>query len=213
MHPPTWENGEGNYAAILVTILNRRTTVRIDPHEVSRTRTKLRLVFPVTIVSRVFLVVADLIVLGVTWHSTYRTIKLSRIAGQRSAQTFSVTLLRDGRLCRCRSVSIPRDSERLTKLSGQRRRPSVLHRTVRLGISRPLRLVASDSECSYEIRSFPDGRSITSVLVWHFILDLQGVRQLSNLLASSSEESSVDFGFEARVVSSPGLSLTPGLRL
>ena len=213
MHPPTWENGEGNYAAILVTILNRRTTVRIDPHEVSRTRTKLRLVFPVTIVSRVFLVVADLIVLGVTWHSTYRTIKLSRtFAGQRSAQTFSVTLLRDGRLCRCRSVSIPRDSERLTKLSGQRR-PSVLHRTVRLGISRPLRLVASDSECSYEIRSFPDGRSITSVLVWHFILDLQGVRQLSNLLASSSEESSADFGFEARVVSSPGLSLTPGLRL
>ena len=51
---------------------------------------------PVTIASRVSLIIADLIAIGVTWHGTYRTTKLARIAGQSSMDTYAGILLRDG---------------------------------------------------------------------------------------------------------------------
>lgn len=52
----------------------------------------------VTIASRTCLIGADLIVIGVTWHATYRTTQIARAAGlgQQSMRTFSGTLLRDG---------------------------------------------------------------------------------------------------------------------
>ncbi|TBU24153.1 hypothetical protein BD311DRAFT_767086 [Dichomitus squalens] len=49
-----------------------------------------------TVISRSSLIVADLIVIVVTWLATYKTTKLARAAGHQSRMTLSVLLLRDG---------------------------------------------------------------------------------------------------------------------
>ena len=67
-----------------------------------------------TIASRVSLIVADLIVLGVTWHATYRMTRLARVVGEQSMHTFSGTLLLDG------TSYIPIDADRGTEVGGSR---------------------------------------------------------------------------------------------
>ena len=56
---------------------------------------------PVTIVSRVCLIVADLVVLGVTLRGTYRTTQMARVVSNQGMRTFSGTLLLDGTLWLC----------------------------------------------------------------------------------------------------------------
>ncbi|RPD71912.1 hypothetical protein L226DRAFT_615200 [Lentinus tigrinus ALCF2SS1-7] len=51
---------------------------------------------PVTIISRVCFIAADLIVLGVTLRATYRTTRMARVIGKQGKHTFSGTLLLDG---------------------------------------------------------------------------------------------------------------------
>ncbi|KAM5536323.1 hypothetical protein V8D89_010015, partial [Ganoderma adspersum] len=50
------------------------------------------------IISRVSLIAADLVVVAVTWFSTYRTVTMSRTVLNRDNPTFSGLLLRDGTL-------------------------------------------------------------------------------------------------------------------
>ena len=64
---------------------------------------------PVILTSRICLIVADLVALGVTWHATRRAAQTARSAGQKTMQTFSGTLMRDGtsveRICEIRADS------------------------------------------------------------------------------------------------------------
>ena len=51
----------------------------------------------VTVLSRSALIAADTVVLCITWHRTYETLKNSRLdAAHTSRKTFANTLLRDG---------------------------------------------------------------------------------------------------------------------
>ena len=56
--------------------------------------------YPLTVIliSRVSLITADLVVLVVTWITTYRTATISRVALNHNRPTLSALLLRDGTL-------------------------------------------------------------------------------------------------------------------
>ena len=85
--------------SILVTLLTSEPAVRT-----LQTGCHFRLVLiylPVTIVSRICLIVADLVVLGVTLRGTYRTTQMARVVSDKSMRTFSGTLLLDGTLWLC----------------------------------------------------------------------------------------------------------------
>ncbi|KAI1794759.1 hypothetical protein LXA43DRAFT_1091368 [Ganoderma leucocontextum] len=80
--------------------LMREVRVPSDLNRISIHRSNLSiLTFEVTIVPRVGVIIADAIVLCVTWHTTYRSNSVLRRALVRPAggkRTFSSTLLRDG---------------------------------------------------------------------------------------------------------------------
>ena len=61
----------------------------------------------VTVLSRSTLIVADTLVLCLTWHRTYQTLKASRqTSAHTSRRTFAGTLLRDGVFSRCLLVFV-----------------------------------------------------------------------------------------------------------
>lgn len=64
-----------------------------------------------TVISRTSLIVADAIVLGVTWCATYRTTLMMRVSGQQSKHSYSGILLRDGTI-RSYSVSVVLGTDR-----------------------------------------------------------------------------------------------------
>ncbi|RPD74224.1 hypothetical protein L226DRAFT_613604 [Lentinus tigrinus ALCF2SS1-7] len=152
----------------------------------------LQLAKEFTIASRTCLIVADLIVLGVTWRTAYRTTQLARIAvgtGEQTQRhdTYSGTLLRDGTLYFLVLAIL-----------------NVLH------LLFTMLSIASDTNSSISyVTLFTD--PITTILVSRFLLDLQGIHQYqadSQLSSSSAGQHSIHF---SRAIGSLGSSLpSPG---
>ncbi|RPD58170.1 hypothetical protein L226DRAFT_536853 [Lentinus tigrinus ALCF2SS1-7] len=150
--------------------------------------TPLQVTRDFTIISRTCLIVADLIVLGVTWHGTYRTTQLVRVAaGEQSKHTYSGTLLRDGTTYFLILALL-----------------NVLHLLFTM-----LSITSDALQPASFVTIFSD--PITSILVSRFLIDLQEVHryradpQLSSL---SSSQGSLQFA-TSRAIGSLGESLPP----
>ncbi|RPD74208.1 hypothetical protein L226DRAFT_560872 [Lentinus tigrinus ALCF2SS1-7] len=141
------------------------------------------------ILSRTCLIVADFVVLAVTWYGTYHTIRLVQAAaGEQRKHTYSETLLRDGTTY-----------------------------FVILAILNFLHLLftlLSIAEIALQSTSFVTAAltdPITSILVSRFLLDLQEVSQYRadpQLASLSVGQGSLHFN-NSRVIGSLGESLPP----
>ncbi|RPD53096.1 hypothetical protein L227DRAFT_581676 [Lentinus tigrinus ALCF2SS1-6] len=150
--------------------------------------TPLQLIKDFTIISRTCLILADLIVLGVTWHGTYQTTQLVRVAaGEQSKHTYSGILLRDGTVYFLILATL-----------------NVLHLLFTF-VSITIDTVSDTSLVT--IFTQP----ITSILVSRFLIDLQEVHQYranSQLSSLSAGQGSLHFA-TSRVMGSLGESLPP----
>ncbi|RPD58172.1 hypothetical protein L227DRAFT_564857 [Lentinus tigrinus ALCF2SS1-6] len=136
----------------------------------------------VTIISRTSFIVADLVVLGVTWHGTYRTVQL----GNELKHTYSGTLLRDGTTYFLA----------LTVLN-------VLHLLLSM-----LSIDVLDLSSLSMVTIFTE--PIASILVSRFLLDLQEVHQYRvDPQLSSMSVGQGSLRFATRVIGSLGESLPP----
>ncbi|RPD68275.1 hypothetical protein L226DRAFT_540814, partial [Lentinus tigrinus ALCF2SS1-7] len=147
-------------------------------------------VTPLQLIKETCLILADLIVLGVTWHGTYQTTQLVRVAaGEQSKHTYSGILLRDGTAARVLLI--------LATLN-------VLHLLFTF-VSITIDTVSDTSLVT--IFTQP----ITSILVSRFLIDLQEVHQYranSQLSSLSAGQGSLHFA-TSRVMGSLGESLPP----
>ncbi|KAI0657901.1 hypothetical protein C8Q70DRAFT_1055281 [Cubamyces menziesii] len=136
----------------------------------------------VTIASRTCLMVADIIVLVVTWMSTLATLRLTDMA-LKGKPTFARMLLRDGTIYF-----------------------SILLVLNTLHLTFTMLSITSDalSPVSY-FTTFTE--PITAVLVSRFLLNLQEVNQYNHRSAPASLTQSITLDFASRVVGSLGSSL------
>ncbi|KAJ8463765.1 hypothetical protein ONZ51_g10034 [Trametes cubensis] len=138
--------------------------------------------FSLTIASRTCLMVADIIVLVVTWMSTLATLRLTDMA-LKGKPTFARMLLRDGTIYF-----------------------SILLVLNTLHLTFTMLSITSDalSPVSY-FTTFTE--PITAVLVSRFLLNLQEVNQYNHRSAPASLTQSITLDFASRVVGSLGSSL------
>ncbi|RPD59933.1 hypothetical protein L227DRAFT_575932 [Lentinus tigrinus ALCF2SS1-6] len=140
------------------------------------------------IISRTCLIVADFIVLGVTWYGTYRTLRLVRVAavGEQSKHTYSGVLFRDGTIYFVILAILNFLHLLFTLLS------------IAVYALQPTSFVTTFTE------------PLTSILVSWFLLDLQEV----GIYRADPQLSSLSVGqgslhFNSRVIGSLGESLPP----
>ncbi|RPD73018.1 hypothetical protein L226DRAFT_536849 [Lentinus tigrinus ALCF2SS1-7] len=165
--------------------LSSTVTMLPRPQCIDEVIQPLQLDRDLTIISRTSFIVADLVVLGVTWHGTYRTVQL----GNELKHTYSGTLLRDG-------MSGTTYFLALTVLN-------VLHLLLSM-----LSIDVLDLSSLSMVTIFTE--PIASILVSRFLLDLQEVHQYRvDPQLSSMSVGQGSLRFATRVIGSLGESLPP----
>ncbi|KAJ8455806.1 hypothetical protein ONZ51_g12324 [Trametes cubensis] len=157
--------------------------------------------FSLTIASRTCLMVADIIVLVVTWMSTLATLRLTDMA-LKGKPTFARMLVRDGTIYF--SILLVLNTLHLTftmlSITSDALSPVSYFTTFTEPYASPSYVYDSDAQ------RWPH-YSITAVLVSRFLLNLQEVNQYNHRSAPASLTQSITLDFASRVVGSLGSSL------